>query len=65
MAKRVKGKADVVVVWDLEIPEDAQIRTAGKIRKMAKEAIEEVLMTEALATKVFIESLELNVVEEG
>lgn len=65
MPKRAKGKAEIVVVWDLELPEDAQIRTPGKIRKMAKEAIKEALITEVLATKVFIESLELNVVEVG
>ena len=34
-------------------------------KRVKGKAIEEALMTEALATKVFIESLELNVVEVG
>ena len=62
--RKLKGKAVIEAIWDVKIPEDSQRRDADEIRKAAKGIVKEALMDEAMATKVFVKSLEMNITEE-
>lgn len=62
--KKVKGKAVIEAIWDMEIPEDALLRDTEELRKVARKTVIEALKVEAMATKVFVKSLDMNITEE-
>lgn len=62
--RKLKGKAVIEAIWDVEIPEDALLRDTEELRKVARKTVIEALKVEAMATKVFVKSLEMNITEE-
>jgi len=61
--RQLKGKAIVEVIWDVPIPQDAS-REDDQFREVAKYAIREGLVSEAMATDVIIKSLEMYITKE-
>ena len=62
--RRLKGKAIVEVMWDVQIPHDAS-REDDQFQEAAKDAIREGLVSEAMATDVIIKSIEMHIAEAG
>ena len=65
MARRLKGKAVIEVLWDEEIVEDSTRHNADEFREAAKDVVREALMDNAMAKEVVVKQIEMNITEEG